>query len=140
MIKHLTVATFILLFSLISFAQETVVLDRETAEKALKAVELNPVLNKQIEDLTLENAKLKAQALPPCQVVINFYTEKMLALPMKASDNSKEENKRIDLIRKDVRKFLLNDIKKTCGLQDSPKWYDTALKVLTPILLIAIRG
>lgn len=137
---HIIATIFILLFSITAFTQEVVTLDRETAEKALKAVELNPILNKQIEDLTLENAKLKASLLPPCQIVINFYTEKMLALPMKASDNSKEENKRIDIIRKDTRKFLLNDIKKVCGFQDSPKWYDTALKVLTPILLVTLRG
>lgn len=135
---HILVATFILLFSLSVFSQETVTLDRDTAEKALKAIELNPVLNKQIEDLTKQVKNL--QTLSPCQTSIDFYTNRMLTLPMKASDNSKEENKRIDKLRKDVRDVLLQDVKRLCGYKDSPNLIEQILKIVPLVVIALARG
>lgn len=134
---HILIATFILLFSLSVFSQETVTLDRETAEKALKAVELNPILNKQVEDLTQQVKNL--QQLSPCQASINFYTDRMLNLPMRASDNSKEENKRIDRLRKDVSGVLLQDTQRLCGYKDSPNLFQELMKLI-PLIALLARG
>jgi hypothetical protein len=104
-----------------AYCQE-ISLSRESAEKALRALELVPKLENQVVELNKLVKELEQSKLTPCVIAINSFSDVMLKLPMPSSDNSKAENKAIFQLRKQTHDILKRSIQAECKWQSNSIW------------------
>lgn len=106
--NHILVGIFIqIIFILPVFSQTEAEVVNQRLDKTL---ELLKQRDQEINDLKVLVKKLEESKSTPCVIAINAFTEAYLKLPMPAADNSKQENKEIIKLRKNVHKVWLKTI------------------------------
>jgi ABC-type xylose transport system substrate-binding protein len=104
-----------------SFGQ-TIELPRESAEKALRALETLPKVEAENVELKKLVKEMESAKLTPCAILINNFSDVMLKLPMPSSDSSKAENKAIFQLRKQTHDILKRSIQAECKWQSNSIW------------------
>jgi len=111
-----------------SFAQESITLDRQTAESALKAIELVPKLEAEIVELKKLNKELELQKTTPCSISIRDAERLIVAIPLGEPDDTKAVIKARGEQRKLVKMLIINTVKSQCNWQSPEPFWKTLLK------------
>ena len=131
--KLITTIIFIFLFSVSAFSQD-ISLPRETVEKALKAVELVPVLKEENENLKKQIEVLKASQQTPCSILQTTVKNNLIELH-REYNNTKEikDKKQLEKTIKWTRSSYKKSLASICNYNDDPLLLKI-LKIAIPIV------
>ena len=109
---RLTIAIIIQLFFVVLVSAQEVTIDQKTAQELYQGIqernELRKVVTAQNDVIAAKDKvirELESAKLTPCVIAINSFTDEFQKLPIPSADNSKEKNKEIIKLRRDVREI-----------------------------------
>ena len=136
--RFLYLVPIMFLLALTAAAQEEVSLPRDVAEKALKALELVPVLEDKIEKLETEITELERAKLTPCTIAQEKVKNDLVFWLDRYAAAGEAERPQIEKVIRDLRRTSKKLLAAQCDYaerSDFMKTLDVGSRFL-PLLLI----